>query len=172
MKKTRQTRKARLEAMSTTDYLKCPTYPPPFRDTDPRHCREHDAWAAMKARCMNPKSHYYHRYGGRGIVICERWLNSFANFLADMGPRPEGTSLDRIDNNGNYEPGNCRWATQKEQMRNMSRNRSVTAFGETRLMCEWEEIAGLTSGSVSNRLRNGWSPERAVGPPTRRPPRR
>jgi hypothetical protein len=75
-------------------------------------------WSSMKARCYNPKSKFYSYYGGRGIKVCDRWLNSIENFIQDMGNRPKGTSLDRINNDGNYEPNNCRWATSKEQSNN------------------------------------------------------
>ena len=78
---------------------------------------EYNCWAGVKQRCLNPKNHRYNEYGGRGITICERWMK-FENFLADMGRRPKGTSLDRIDNDGNYELSNCKWSTAKEQINN------------------------------------------------------
>jgi hypothetical protein len=82
-----------------------------------KRTRTHNSWRTMKQRCENPNAGNYHNYGGAGITVCERW-KSFVNFLVDMGIRPEGTTLDRIDPFGNYEPGNCRWATYKEQSNN------------------------------------------------------
>ena len=96
---------------------------------------EYVAWKNMKARCTNPKNTHYENYGGRGIKVCDRWLHSFENFYADMGPRPEGMSLDRWpDNDGNYEPGNTRWATNHEQ----NINQRAKGKSQYRGVC-WQE---------------------------------
>jgi hypothetical protein len=83
--------------------------------------KEYRIWNHMKTRCSNPRSNRFNRYGGRGITVCDRWKNSFENFLFDMGRCPEGMSIDRIENNGNYEPDNCKWSTAKEQAANRSK---------------------------------------------------
>lgn len=89
------------------------------------------SFSGMRLRCYCPWLRAYPNYGARGITVCDRWLHSFKNFIDDMGIRPEGMTLDRIDNNGNYEPGNCRWATHFEQNNNTRANRRIEVFGET-----------------------------------------
>lgn len=113
-------------------------------------------WTGIKTRCRNPASTGYHNYGGRGISLCEAWLK-FENFISDMGPRPTGTTLDRIDNNGNYEPNNCRWATRKEQMRNMRKTRLVTHGGVTKSISTWAEELGFTTSTLRYRIRRNIS---------------
>jgi hypothetical protein len=124
---------------------------------------EYLIWQAMKKRCGTPSDHDYSRYGGRGIQVCERWRGSYEAFLADMGRRPSSDhSLDRIDNDGNYEPGNVRWTTKRMQGRNRSTNRLITVGGESRPLADWAETAGISRGTIRTRLRLGWSPEEAV----------
>ncbi len=124
---------------------------------------EHRAWLRIKSRCYNPNFAGYKNYGGRGITMCDRWLNSFENFYEDMGDKPsEDLSLDRIDNDGNYEPENCRWATSKQQNRNQSQSVFLTINGETKHVAEWCEISGIKHSVCKNRLWKGWSPEDAV----------
>ena len=121
------------------------------------HTSEHNTWCWMKDRCCNPNNANYPHYGGRGIKICERWLNSFENFFADMGKRPAGCSIDRYPNNdGNYEPGNCRWATRSEQGRNRGRyNHPITAFGQTKLQTEWAQILNTSDSHIRFTLKRG-----------------
>jgi len=118
-------------------------------------------WEKTKNRCNNKNHDQYAHYGGRGISICERW-SDFENFLSDMGERPDGMSLDRIDNNGNYEPGNCRWVTQKEQNRNKRNSRILKFNNEERCMAEWAEILGISNKTIYERLKRGWSVEKAL----------
>lgn len=124
---------------------------------------EYHSWQAMKRRCHAPKVDSYKYYGERGISICTRWRNSFQNFYDDMGPIPGPTySIERIDNDGNYAPGNCRWATTKEQGRNMRTNRMLTYNGKTLCLVEWSEITGIGATTISERLKRDWSIEEAL----------
>lgn len=120
---------------------------------------EYMSWKAMRMRCSNPNDKRYARYGGRGIEVCERW-QSFQNFLSDMGPRPTPKhSIERIDNDANYTPENCRWATAVEQMNNVSRNRLVNYRGEQLTLAQVVRASGtpFNSHRVRWRLTKGWS---------------
>ena len=124
---------------------------------------EHKVWDDMKARCFNPNATGYGDYGGRGITVCERWANSFENFYEDMGMRPPGHSLDRIDVNGHYEPSNCRWATSAQQRRNTRVTRYVTVDGVRASLAEHCERLGKKYGTVRWRLDAGWDVASAFG---------
>lgn len=129
--------------------------------------REYKSWNAMMQRCTNPRSTSWPDYGGRGISVCDRWQgdDGYLNFVADMGPRPRGMTLDREGHNGNYEPTNVRWATPKQQQN----NRRVTVYiehgGHKLSLTEWSERLGLSRNAVSERLRKGWTKEKAVTTP-------
>jgi hypothetical protein len=124
---------------------------------------EYKIWGGMKQRCSNPKAASYPRYGGRGITVCARWSDSFEAFMEDMGPRPsDDHSIERENNDGNYEPSNCRWATRTEQARNRKGNTAVTIAGRTQTVIAWAEEAGSDPMTIYARLRKGWEPERAV----------
>ena len=126
------------------------------------HTPEYRVWAAMVQRCGNPKDAAYRHYGGRGITVCGRW-KTFENFMTDMGCRPgPKMSLDGVDSNGNYEPGNVRWATQKEQMRNTRVNHKITFKGETLTIAEWADRLCLPYNTLSERVRRGFSLEDAM----------
>lgn len=118
-------------------------------------------WRSMVRRCTDPRVHNYHRYAGRGIVVCERW-QTFENFYADMGDQPAGLTLERKDNNKNYEPNNCIWATPMAQANNRRSNKLITALGRTQTLAQWCRETGLRREKISNRLKRGWSEERAV----------
>lgn len=137
---------------------------------------EYASWSCMISRCTNPKDVSWFRYGGAGIKVCERWLGEegLKRFVADMGSRPSGTSLDRIDNRGHYEPSNCRWATRRQQCRNRNSNRSITLNGATKSVVEWAEQYGQRPSVVYKRLCSGWEPLRALTQPVieRAKPRR
>ena len=124
------------------------------------------AWACMLNRCRNPKRPDFPDYGGRGIKVCEQWLD-FRNFLASMGERPSPKhSLDRINNTGHYEPSNCRWATLKEQARNKRNSHLVTHDGKTLCISEWAEITGLSPSVIFHRLKK-WTAEKSLTTPVR-----
>ena len=126
--------------------------------------RAYRIWSGMRTRCLNAHAHAYDRYGGRGIKVCEEW-SDFSQFVRDLGLPSPDESLDRIDNDGNYEPANCRWATSKTQGRNQRSNRSITVRGVTKLLCEWVEETGLHHATILRRIGLGWTEEEAVTTP-------
>jgi hypothetical protein len=129
-----------------------------------RRSPEYRAWAAMKSRCNNPKGRGYEDYGGRGIKVCDKWSKSFEDFLADMGRRPSPKhSLDRFPNNdGNYEPDNCRWATPRQQNSNTRKSLNISIRGETKCLSEWARISGNSKQLIHQRLKKGWEKEKAI----------
>lgn len=125
--------------------------------------REYWCWQAMKSRCLNNKNISYKNYGGRGIRVCERWINSFENFLADMGRKPSlKHSIERINNDGNYEPGNCRWATRAEQIANTRSAKRYSFNGLTMRLFEWADFHKLNRQVLYQRMYRKWSFERAI----------
>jgi hypothetical protein len=119
-----------------------------------RRSPEYRIWVGMKNRCLNLNCENYADYGGRGITVCERW-NKFENFYADMGPRPNGTSINRIDNDGNYEPGNCHWATNKEQHRNKRSTVMIEWQGEKIALAELADRLGIKYQTLWKRYLKG-----------------
>jgi len=131
--------------------------------------REREAWLAMVNRCHNPNHQNFRHYGARGIVVCDQWRESFESFYTDMGNSPgAGFSIDRIDNDGNYEPGNCRWATRAEQARNRRNNHFVTICGITATVTDTAVRLGLDPHIAFSRMNRGWSEERALTTPLMR----
>lgn len=144
-----------------------------FRPTHGKsRTRLYGVWGSMVDRCTNPNANEYERYGGRGIKVCDEWRNDYETFEAwalengydEKSDRAHST-LDRIDVNGNYEPGNCRFTSMKMQNRNRSSNVMITYRGETHCISEWAEIAGLQYGTFLKRLKAGWSMEQAMNRP-------
>lgn len=123
---------------------------------DGKTTRIYKAWRSMKERCENANHPAYKNYGGRGIAVCERW-QAFEDFKSDMGTPPDNLSLDRIDTNGNYEPGNCRWASKKVQVANRRNTIRITVNGETKTSQEWSEIGGTKRGTINKRYHLGYS---------------
>ncbi len=114
-------------------------------------------WSSMIARCHDPRNHAYKWYGARGILVCDRWRESFEAFCADVGPCPSKShQLDRVDNSKGYCPENVRWANFKEQANNRRGNRLIEAFGEVKTMAEWADATGLNYNTLWSRLRRGW----------------
>ncbi len=124
-------------------------------------CPAYYSWSLMLTRCRNRNCPSYPNYGGRGITVCERW-SSFSNFREDMGDRPNGKTLDRIDNDGNYEPGNVRWATRAEQSRNTRRNRIFSIGGQSQCLRDWALEVGLNYETLRSRLAAGLTLEFAL----------
>ena len=125
------------------------------------------AWRSMRARCLKPSHKSWPDYGGRGIKICDSWLK-FENFLADMGEKPAGMQLDRVDNNGNYEPSNCRWATPMQNCNNRRSSHFIEFRGERRSVSQWARATGIPRDTLSFRLENGWSITDALTIPVKR----
>lgn len=128
---------------------------------------EYATWKSMKDRCFNPGATSFPHYGARGITVCDRWRDSFANFLADMGKKPTPQhSIERNDVNGNYEPSNCRWATNMEQHRNTRANHFLEFRGESLTIIGWSERLGIDARTIETRInRYGWTADRALSQP-------
>ncbi|MDR5851711.1 hypothetical protein QCE79_30995 [Caballeronia sp. LZ003] len=124
------------------------------------------SWVDMRARCYSKSNKAFRDYGGRGITVCDEWKESFSAFLRDMGERPDGLTLERIDVNGRYDKTNCKWADRVEQARNKRDNRVITFGGERRTLAEWSEITGIPHYVISARIDSFWSLEQAL---TQRP---
>lgn len=122
-------------------------------------------WQGMIQRCTNPNHKSYKNYGGRGIKVCDRWRHSFINFLEDMGECPVGKSIERINNDGDYTPENCKWVTREEQNNNHRRNVVITYNGVSQNLTQWARIIEVTAKLLGQRLRNGWSIEEALTTP-------
>lgn len=133
--------------------------------------KEYLSWKSMKARCLSPTATNYHNYGGRGIKICERWIekpNGFQNFLDDMGKRPEGCTLDRINSNGDYCPENCRWADWKTQGSNRRGVATIEYKGKTHSLKEWSTELGLPYKVLVQRRYYNWDVKRMFEQPIRK----
>ncbi len=130
---------------------------------------EYSSWICMKTRCLNPNSEKYKIYGGRGIKICSRWVDSFENFLSDMGRKPtKKHSIERINNDGNYEPSNCKWGTDLEQANNKRLNIFIVIGGIRKTAAQWGRQMGFPKSFVTNRIKAGWNPIDAVNTPALR----
>jgi len=130
--------------------------------------REFISWSSMRRRCYSETDPGYRNYGARGITVCEQWRNDFSQFYKDMGPRPKGHSLDRIDNNKGYSPENCRWATGKVQGNNTRTNRPLTYNGKTQTVTQWANQLGMDPPTLFRRLgKYQWSVEKSIETPVK-----
>lgn len=126
------------------------------------YSKEYKSWSGMKSRCSNPNLPGSEHYYGKGIKVCKRW-GDFINFYNDMGPKPSGKhSIDRIDNDGNYEPSNCKWSTMEEQANNTSKNVLLTYKGKTQTSTQWGRELGFNSLTIRQRISRGWSVEKTL----------
>ena len=123
-------------------------------------------WHSMKKRCFNPTDSSYESYGKRGITVCVRWM-TYKNFAEDMGPRPPNTTMDRKENDGDYEPGNCHWASREQQANNTSRNRHIEFRGERLTASQWTKKLGVNRWVLYGRIKSGWSDEEIISTPFR-----
>ena len=128
--------------------------------TSGKQTTEYVRWTNMKCRCGNKNHKQFSHYGGRGITICEQWINSFPTFLADMGLCPSGMQLERVNNNEGYNPTNCKWATHAENNRNKRNNIMVTIKGETKCVSDWCKIFNVTRTAVQHRIKKGWDKDK------------
>lgn len=128
-----------------------------------RNTRAFSVWSSMRQRCTNQKFRYFADYGGRGIKVCDRW-QVFAAFLADMGQPPEGSTLERVNNDGDYEPSNVRWASKKEQANNRRSSRWIQHAGKLQTLQQWADQTGIKRATIAFRLDSGWPPDRALLP--------
>lgn len=129
--------------------------------------RLYTIWRDMRSRCYNQKDICYPRYGGRGIKICDEWLNDFGAFQAwaFASGYEDGLTIDRIENDGDYRPDNCRWATHKAQANNRCSNKTITINGETHTLAEWSALSGVDKNTILSRVQRGWTPDRLLEPP-------
>ena len=126
-----------------------------------RNTPTYNSWCGLKKRCLNPSHPAYHRYGGRGITICKRWL-TFENFYADMGDRPRGMTLDRKNNNKGYCKSNCRWATREEQANNRKNGRLITYKSRTQTIAQWAKELNINYTTIWARLNRGWKIKKSL----------
>lgn len=137
---------------------------PSYKTHGKSQTRLHRIWRGMKQRCFNPNNTAYEDYGGRGITVCDEWKDDFQTFhdWAMANGYAEDLEIDRMDNDGNYEPSNCRWTTRERQANNRRTNAKLTLNNETHTIAEWTKITGLSKATIDGRLKRGWTIERVL----------